>query len=259
MLKMMGCRTEKRGMLCSVRKFSDKFGLFYKILFFIIFHALVSILAFPISAASKESDYISFDFLGQEFDFHLPLGFCVPNSSYKELANLAKEFVNTHMVHIILYDCMDMKASRDPSRWVILMTPKRTLSMKAKKTDRALRSLLARKFETDAKKSGFRQAMREARDIAGRRYHDVFGADANIEQHLEPVETDENGAYLAGTTSLLISGKKQISAAAGVITVARGRVFNNYFYKNYKNLNDILEMVSLAKEETRLFIQNNVE
>ena len=91
----------------------------------------------------------------------------------------------------------------------------------------------------------------------GKSYKDVFGSDAQVGMHMEPLDADKYAGYAGGTISMQVAGHNQLSAFVGAMTIVRGHVFYYYKYSKYKDPTDIADLLKQVKKETGRFVIGN--
>ncbi len=190
---------------------------------------------------------------GAELQFPLPDGYCLPQGQYDAIAKVTAAADTTNATDLSYDSCAEMKAGQDLAHFGMVKTPKEALLQSY-----SLPELVA-SFKAALGSGELRKALEDPKmlDSAKTDLKSVLGKDPTVSATIQPVDVDENGAYLAGTVTVSVDGKADVSAIAAGITVVKTKLVMCYFYAPFHSLADVADVLKAAKAETALFIRQN--
>ena len=214
--------------------------------------AMFAALSSALAAEMADPQSSTFSLEGVTFKYRLPEGFCAPTGKAREAAESIASIDQKNMTHFTIVLCREMGSSSALTRWGMMKTPRSSIG----------RTIPARQafildFKNNIKNFALRASLNESEKLVGKTFKDVFGIDAKIGMHMEPIEADDYAGYLGGTISLSLAGKNQLTACVGAMTIVREHVFFYYKYSQYTSPADIADLLKQVKDEVRLFVVDN--
>ena len=207
----------------------------------------------PALAAEKaEPQYITFSLEGVDFKYRLPASFCTPEGKLKEVTESIASLDQKNMTHFSIVLCGELRSGSELTRWGMMKTPRMSIGRKT-----PAREAFLLNFKKSISNHVLRESLNKSEKVAGKTFKDVFGSDAKVGMHMEPIEADDYGGYIGGTINISLAGKNQLTACVGAMTIVRKHLFYYYKYSHYTSMADIVDLLKQVKDEVRLFVVDN--
>lgn len=195
---------------------------------------------------------ISFTLSGVQYTFTLPEGFVEPTGRDKASTDMAAARDDRNMTHFTAIPRDEAGREEGFASWAILKTPRASIGKRIPP-----RAKWVADFKAGIKRGDLAKILKDASQLAAAKYEDVFGADARIGAHMEPVDADDYAGYMCGTMVIEVTGNRRVVACAAATTVVRDSVFFYYRYAPYSTLADVAALLARVKPEIRGFALQN--
>ena len=204
------------------------------------------------AAQGQSGEFASFSIEGVDYKFGLSKGDCIPVGRDQELAEKISSIDHNNMTHFTIILCEEAGGSTDFTKWGMLKTPRGSIGKRI-----PTRQIIVRDFMKNFNGKNFGDLFDDATKLAGKSFKDVFGLDAKVSGHMEPIAVDESAGYLGGTLTTLIGSEEMLVAVVASMTVVRKHIFFYYRYAKYQGVSDLVGLLAEVKTDTHRFLVGN--